>query len=395
MKTLFVDPASYSPVYDYDACADLNRVGVECLLATCRSVHHADSPTSDEAPTRYMYFNGPSRLPWVVHRRRLRRAFRAAEYLLDSGHMVRTAQREGFDVVHFNWTAITAVDVRSMRKLQRMGKRVLYTAHNPFPHDRPEKSILKMAAIYTEADAIITLTQYVKDNILRWFPSLASDRIHIVPHFSGERFYANLSPNESLRSDLSRRFAGKRVFAALGNVRPYKGLPDLLRAYARVKRQRQNAALLVVGKVWPDAADEVLQTLEEIGPCDDLVLVEQTVSHSDYLTYIDCADVLVQPYRSASQSGNTAFCYSKGKPLLSSRTGGLAEEVVEGETGWTCEPGSPDDLADTMMKFFQPGVLEQLRDGCLCRAHEVYDGEKLARQMRQAYEYAMGCGHPG
>jgi len=68
--------------------------------------------------------------------------------------------------------------------------------------------------------------------------------------------------------------------------------------------------------------------------------------------YFKAADILVLPYTRVSQSGVLFLGYAFGLPAIATDVGGLRDDIIEGETGFLCRAGDPDDLADTIQAYF-------------------------------------------
>src|SRR5262249_8338267 len=83
------------------------------------------------------------------------------------------------------------------------------------------------------------------------------------------------------------------------------------------------------------------------------------------------ADVVVLPYRSATQSGVTHVAYALGVPVILTDVGGLGETVRGEETGLVVPPEDPAALADAVVRFFAEGLGPRLRAGVegIRRAH--------------------------
>jgi glycosyltransferase involved in cell wall biosynthesis len=63
----------------------------------------------------------------------------------------------------------------------------------------------------------------------------------------------------------------------------------------------------------------------------------------------DC-DVVVCPYRQASQSGVVPVAYASGRAVVATRVGGLAEAVIDGSTGALAVAGDEGALADAIRR---------------------------------------------
>ena len=75
------------------------------------------------------------------------------------------------------------------------------------------------------------------------------------------------------------------------------------------------------------------------------------------------ADVVVLPYRSATQSGVTHVAYAMGVPVITTSVGGLSEIVKPEETGLVIPPEDPRALADAVLRFFGQGLGPRFRAG--------------------------------
>jgi D-inositol-3-phosphate glycosyltransferase len=70
------------------------------------------------------------------------------------------------------------------------------------------------------------------------------------------------------------------------------------------------------------------------------------------------ADLVVQPYKSATQSGVTQIAYHFNKPMMITNVGGLSEMVPDGKVGFVVEP-SVDAIEDAIYRFFSENREEE------------------------------------
>ncbi len=75
------------------------------------------------------------------------------------------------------------------------------------------------------------------------------------------------------------------------------------------------------------------------------------VPNEDVAKYYQVSDVVLLPYRSATQSGILNVAYGFYKPVIVTDVGGLAEFVDEGKTGFVVIPNSPDAIVEGVNKF--------------------------------------------
>ena len=100
----------------------------------------------------------------------------------------------------------------------------------------------------------------------------------------------------------------------------------------------------------------------------------------DMVRYYFCAaDLVVQPYKTATQSGITQIAYHFDKPMLVTRVGGLPEIVPDGVAGYVAEPSVPA-IADALEKFaslrpdFSAGVASQKQKYSWGKMADAIDG---------------------
>ena len=99
--------------------------------------------------------------------------------------------------------------------------------------------------------------------------------------------------------------------------------------------------------------DNALQLLKEAisGLQDKVIIVNQFVPDEQVKDYFNACDIVVQPYKSATQSGVTQVAYHFEKPMLVTNVGGLEEIVPNGIVGYAVNP-NPLSIADALNDFF-------------------------------------------
>ena len=119
-----------------------------------------------------------------------------------------------------------------------------------------------------------------------------------------------------------------------GLVRAYKGLDWLLEAFADERLRAYPLKLIEAGEFYDDESP-YLEKMKALGLQDKVIVVNQFVPDDMVKDYFNACDIVVQPYKSATQSGVTQVAYHFEKPMLVTNVGGL-EEIA----------GSPDYLQD-------------------------------------------------
>jgi glycosyltransferase involved in cell wall biosynthesis len=136
-----------------------------------------------------------------------------------------------------------------------------------------------------------------------------------------------------------------------GFIRDYKGLDLLLNAMADERIRNLKIKLLVAGEFYTNSKPyfEIIKknNLEE-----SVIMSNDFISDSDVAKYFSACDIVVQPYKDATQSGVTQIAFHFNKPMITTNVGGLAEIVPDGKVGYVVEPNIKE-IADAIVKFYK------------------------------------------
>lgn len=159
--------------------------------------------------------------------------------------------------------------------------------------------------------------------------------------------------------------AEKRYILFFGLIRDYKGLDLLLRAFADERLRSKKTKLIVAGEFYSNA--ELYEQLErELDIAQHIVWYKEFIPADQVRYFFAAADLVAQPYKTATQSGITQIAYHFERPMLVTNVGGLAEIVPKGKVGYVVEPNA-QDIADALVDFidnkqeedFHAGIIEE------------------------------------
>ncbi|MCX6200576.1 MAG: glycosyltransferase [Bacteroidetes bacterium] len=145
-----------------------------------------------------------------------------------------------------------------------------------------------------------------------------------------------------------------------GFIRDYKGLDLLLHAMADERVRKLNMKLIVAGEFYTDAKPYA-ELIQQLGIRDKLILKTDFIPDNEVRNYFCAADMVVQPYKHATQSGVTQICYHFDRPMLVTNVGGLPEIVPHGKVGYVVEP-NPTAIADALVDFYASHLEFKMRD---------------------------------
>lgn len=224
------------------------------------------------------------------------------------------------------------------RTARRAGVRVVVVCHNACPHERfPAWRMLTRRALGI-ADVLVALSEPVAAELRTLVPG-AQPRVFGHP--------PNLAVERAAGADVDRwktrlRVDSGPVVLFFGNVRPYKGLSDLIEAWPTVVRAHPTATLVVAGTFF-EPVGRYERQLTQLAVGDSVRLHAEYVPSDEVAGLLGAVDLLVLPYRSASQSGIAPLAGAAGCPVVATAVGGLAETLPPGCA--TTPPRDPITLA--------------------------------------------------
>jgi glycosyltransferase involved in cell wall biosynthesis len=229
--------------------------------------------------------------------------------------------------------------------------RIIYIIHNVIPHEKRPGDRFFTRLAFRWVDGFIVQAEVVRQDLFKWFPQAKNKPVVYVPHPIYDTYSGSELSREEARARLNRPTAEK-LLLFFGLVRRYKGLDILLEAMPEVIRSLGEVHLLIAGEFY-EPEQEYRQIIEKLEIGDHVTMLNQYIPNEDVSLYFRSADVLVLPYRSATQSGVIQVAHHFAMPVISTRVGGLPEVIREGETGFLVEPEHPAALAKAIVEFFQ------------------------------------------
>ncbi len=247
-------------------------------------------------------------------------------------------------------------------KIAKVVKRNGYTKcigliHNMIPH---EKSVLDrwFAPGFVKAmDGFVALSQSVMDDIA------TLDRQNKPRCMVHHPLYDHFGDIEDKKSAIKQLGLAEnyRYFLFFGLVRAYKGLDLLIDAFADQRLRKYPVKLIIAGEFYDDPKP-YLKQVEKLGLQDFVIIENQYINDVDVKYYFNSAEMVVQPYKSATQSGVTQIAYHFEKPMLVTNVGGLGEMIPDGKVGYVVEPKA-SAIADALVDFCENDRYDKLVEG--------------------------------
>jgi len=146
-----------------------------------------------------------------------------------------------------------------------------------------------------------------------------------------------------------------------GFIRSYKGLDILLRAFGDKSLRKFRLKLLIAGEFY-ESDLPYRNLIRDLGLEDNVILFDRFIREDEVALFFSAADLVVQPYRSATQSGVTQIAYHFGNPMLVTDVGGLSEIVADGKCGYVVKP-EPEDVTAAIFDYFSNNRKSQFTEG--------------------------------
>jgi beta-1,4-mannosyltransferase len=220
-----------------------------------------------------------------------------------------------------------------LRLAKRIGYFIVWTAHNLYPHDAPERKLHHFARIelLKLCDALVVHTDSGRKQLAEAFGRLP-ERTVVIPHGHYIDGYEPPPPKGTARQRLGIRH-DEFLFLCFGYLRPYKGIERVIAEM--ISRPIQRARLLIAGQPWVTSYGRFLLDLAHNSPAVDVHPFY--IPEDEVPLYFGSADAVVLPYSEVFTSGVAVLAHSFGKPVIGPRLGCLDQMVPE-ETGWLYDP---------------------------------------------------------
>lgn len=274
-------------------------------------------------------------------------------------------------VVRF-WLPLMGPALGTILRRVRRNKhtKIVAITDNIIPHEKRPGDSRFTRYFLGSCDAFITMSEKVMED-LRSFEKVKPAKQVLHPLYDNFGDPVNKSEaREHLGID-----PGKKVLLFFGFIRPYKGLDLLLRA---IKQLTDPSIQLLIAGEFYEAAASYNTLIDELDIRNKLVLRTEFIPDSEVKFYLCASDVVIQPYRNATQSGVTPLAYHFEKPMIVTNVGGLPSLVPHEKAGLVCEP-EPTSIAAAINRYFELGeayFLPHLR-----KEKEKYSWEKLVSAL--------------
>ncbi len=223
--------------------------------------------------------------------------------------------------------------------------KIICIADNIIPHEKRPGDTLFNRYFIPVPDAFVVMGESVRNALHKLRPS-ALCILNDHPLYDN---FGNVVEKYEARNYLNIP-ADQKLVLFFGFIRKYKGLDLLLDAFGSDTLKNSDIHLLIAGEFYEDEKPYLSQIeIHQIHK--NIYLHTHFIPDSEIKYYLSAADVVVQPYKSATQSGVTPLAYHFEVPMIVTDVGALARLVPDNVVGLVCQ-AEPESIASTIRKFF-------------------------------------------
>ena len=228
---------------------------------------------------------------------------------------------------------------------QNKHTRILALTDNAIPHEKRIGDVPFTKYFLSACQGFITMSRAVLQDLEKLQPG--KPKVY-HPHPLYDNFGAP-EPKAAAIKALGLNPAYQYILF-FGFIRAYKGLDLLLEAMTDERIKALPVKLIIAGEFYEDS-QPYEQIIKKNKLEDRIVRAMEFIPNSRVVHYFCAADIVVQPYKHATQSGVSQIAYHFNKPMLVTDVGGLAELIPDGKAGYVT-PAQPQAIADALVDFY-------------------------------------------
>jgi glycosyltransferase involved in cell wall biosynthesis len=284
---------------------------------------------------------------------------------------------------HANTFKETSIKARQLlgniKNLKDRGGKIVYTMHNPLPHNR----------IFTDIDKIINKEMYSLSNIIIVLGTSAKDiitknqiinpKISVIKHVSFKEYYGKKPDKNQARKEIGLP-SNAIIFGNIGSIKPYKGLEFIIKAFIKFSESQNNNKRfhLLIGGYSPD--NEYITSLKEDYPNKNITIINKDLNNIELLKFISTLDYSVFAFKDIWASGSVILSISYKIPVIVPEIGCMPEYVEHSENGYLYKSKDLNGLIQAFGHAINTDNPIHLQQKC-----NTYNNEHTIRKSTQKF----------
>ena len=239
---------------------------------------------------------------------------------------------------------------------------------NIIPHEKRIGDRSLSSYFVNSVDSFIVLSRAVGEEIRQF---TATKPLRYIPHPNYDNYGKAVSREEALSYlKLDPKFNYLLFF---GFIRDYKGLDLLIKALNDDRIRKLPLKLIVAGEYYADEA-KYLALIESQNVENQIVLKTKFISNEEVKYYFCATDLVVQPYKTATQSGISQLAFFYDKPMLATNVGGLPEIIDHQKSGYIVAV-EPKAISDAIVDYFENNRAEKFIKAVIENREKIFLGK--------------------
>jgi D-inositol-3-phosphate glycosyltransferase len=256
--------------------------------------------------------------------------------------------------------------------------KVICIFDNVVPHERRPGDKILTGFFTGSIDGAIVMSQTVYDD-LRAFSK--NTPVKLTPHPLFDNYGPKVTREEAL--SVLNLDGDNSYLLFFGFIRAYKGLDLLINAFSDARLRNRRLKLIIAGEFYEDDTP-YRELIKKYNIQDDIIIFDHFIMDSEVSVFFGVADIVVQPYKSATQSGVTQIAYQFEKPMLVTDVGGLREIVPEGKCGYVVNPEATE-ITEAILDFYDNDRKEFFTEG-VRQEKAKFTWDKMTKSIVEVYD---------
>jgi D-inositol-3-phosphate glycosyltransferase len=255
--------------------------------------------------------------------------------------------------------------------------KVICIFDNVIPHEKRTGDKTLTRYFTNSIDGAIVMSQTVMDDLKTFREKLT---VKLSPHPLFDNYGLAVNRAEALAS---LKLDGRNSFILFfGFIRAYKGLDLLIEAFSDNRLRNRKLKLVIAGEFYEDDKP-YRELIKKYNLEEDIIIFDHFIKDNEVPLFFSVAELVVQPYKTATQSGVTQIAYYFEKPMLVTDVGGLREIVMDGKCGYVVKP-EPEFIAEAIVDFFDNSRKDEFTAG-VKQEKEKFSWERMTAAIIDVY----------
>ncbi|MDO9341847.1 MAG: glycosyltransferase [Bacteroidales bacterium] len=255
--------------------------------------------------------------------------------------------------------------------------KVICIFDNVVPHEKRPGDKFLTKYFTGSIDGAIVMSQTVLDDLKTFRKNIP---VKLSPHPLFDN-YGTLVTREAALSALNLD-ADNSYLLFFGFIRAYKGLDLLIEAFSDKRLRNRKLKLIIAGEFYENDTP-YRDLIKKYNLENDIIFFDHFIKDNEVSLFFSVADLVVQPYKTATQSGVTQIAFHFEKPMLVTDVGGLREIVPDGKCGYVVKPESIY-IAEAIIDYFDNNRKGQFTEE-VKREKEKFSWNRMTDSIVEVY----------